>query len=235
MMNTKKLILGIFLLISFAVVLILIFMPIFGDGKNGLQFADDFFNSLSKGSSNYMDDMRKLSQRFVGTPFAVEINMDTANQAKRTEVLFNQAGAQVGVTDTKLKISGDLGKVLLKSVDDSDLLFHNQGEKLQATYNFGGREVVRTWWESLSKVDAALTKQKAFKHAKAISDVQARAIEPAYNFYGIIPMNVSDRAGMLIFMLVFYVAYTLWFGYGIFELFEGMGLGMGKPHAKKEV
>jgi len=234
-MNTKKLLLGIFLLISFTVVLILIFMPIFGDGKNGLQFSDDFFNSLSKGSSDYMDDMRKLSQGFMGAPFAAEITLDSPEQAKKTGTLFSEAGAQVEAVGPKLKINGDLGKVLLKSVDDAELLFNNQGEKLNAAYNFGGREVIRTWWESLTKVEAALSKQKAFKQAKAISDVQTRALEPAYNFYGITATSVSDRAGMLTFMLVFYVVYTLWFGYGIFELFEGFGLGMGRPLTKKEV
>ena len=234
-MNTKKLTLGIFLLISFAVILFLIFMPIFGGGKNGLEFADNFFNSLAKGSSNFMDDMRKLSQPFVGTPFTAEINMDTPEQAKRTETLFSQAGAQVEVAGSKLKISGDLGKVLLKAVDDSEILFNNQGEKLQAAYNFGGREVLRTWWQSLNRVGAALTKQKAFSQARAISEVQKRALEPGYNFYGIIPERVSDNIVLLTFMLVFYVLYTLWFGYGIFEVFEGIGLGMGKSMAKKEV
>ena len=48
MINTKKLTLGFFLLASFAVVLFIIFMPIFGNGRNGLQFADDFFNSLAR-------------------------------------------------------------------------------------------------------------------------------------------------------------------------------------------
>lgn len=234
-MNTKKLLLGTFLLISFFVVLILIFMPIFPGGKNGLEFSDDFFNSLSKGSSNYMDDMRQLSQNFVGVPFTAEIDMDTPERAEKTGLLFKEAGAQVEIADSKLKISGGLGKVLLKSVNDAELLFHNQGEKLQAAYNFGGREVIRTWWESLGKVEGALTKQKEFKKAKAITDVQQRALEPAYNFYGVIPTSVSDRAGLLTFMLVFYVIYTLWFGYGIFELFEGFGLGMSKSHAKKEV
>ena len=234
-MKAKKLATGLILLISFLVILFLIFMPIFGEGRNGLAYSDDFFNSLSKGSSNYMDDMRQLSQGFVGTPFTAQIDMDIPSVAKRTEALFSQAGAQVEVAGSKLKINGDLGKVLLKSVDDADLLFNNQGEKLQAVYNFGGKEVVKTWWESLTRVDAALTKQKAFKQAKAISTVQARSIEPAYNFYGITATSVSDRAGMLVFMLVFYVVYTLWFGYGIFELFEGFGLGMGKPLAKKEV
>jgi hypothetical protein len=219
-MNTKKLLLGIFLLVSFAVVLILIFMPIFGDGKNGLQFSDNFFNSLAKGSSNYMEDMRQLAQAIVGIPFAVEINMDTTERAKRTEVLFSQAGCQVEVSGSKLKISGGLGKVLLKSVADAEVLFNNQGEKLQAAYNIVG---------------AALTKQKAFKEARAIDEIQRRALEPGYNFYGIIPAKVSDNVVLLTFMLIFYVLYTLWFGYGIFEMFEGFGMGMGKSLTKKEV
>ena len=234
-MNTKKLLLGIFLLISFFVVLILIFMPIFPGGKNGLEFSDDFFNSLSKGSSNYMDNMRQLSQNFVGVPFTAQIDMDTPQQAEKTALLFREAGAQVAMEGSKLNLSGGLGKVLLQSVNDAELLFNNQGEKLQATYNFGGREVIRAWWESLGKVEGVLTKQKEFKKAKTITEIQQRALEPAYNFYGITPTSVRDRAGLLTFMLVFYVIYTLWFGYGIFELFEGFGLGMGKPHAKKEV
>lgn len=234
-MSTRKLLLGLFLLISFAVVLFLIFMPIFGGGRNGLEFSDDFFNSLAKGSSNYMDDMRKMSQPFVGTSFAVEIDLGEAEKIQRAKTLFTQAGAQVEAAGSKLKINGDLGKVFLKAVDDADLLFNNQGEKLQARYNFNGREVVRTWWQSLNNVSEALTKQKAFKQAKAVTEIQKRALEPGYNFYGIVPKRVRDYAGMLTFMLVFYVAYTLWYGYGIFELFEGFGLGMAKAASKKEV
>jgi hypothetical protein len=34
--------------------------------------------------------------------------------------------------------------------------------------------------------------------------------------------------------LIFYVVYTLWYGFAIFELFEGIGLTM-KKSAKQEV
>jgi hypothetical protein len=234
-MNTKKLTLGIFLLVSFGVVLFIIFMPIFGNGRNGLQFSDDFFNSLAKGSSNYMGEMREVAQSVAGTPFAVEINMDTPDQAQKTEKLFTHAGATVEVNGSKLKISGGLGKVLVLAVNDAELMFNREREKLQATYGFAGRDVVKLWWTSLKKVADALTKQKAFKQARVIAEIQERALEPGYNFYGITPAKVSDNTGMLIFMLVFYVVYTLWFGYGIFEVFEGFGLGTGKPVAKKEV
>ncbi|MGW8161257.1 MAG: hypothetical protein ACWGN1_03330 [Desulfobulbales bacterium] len=234
-MNTKKLLLGIFLLISFFVVLFLIFMPIFPGGRNGLEFSDDFFNSLSKGSSNYMADMRKLSQPLVGVSFNAEINLDTPKEAEKTGLLFSAAGAQVNAADSVLKINGDLGKVLLAAIDDSEAMFHNQPEKLRTRYNYDAKEALKNWWVAFDKLDAALKKQKRFKEAKVVVEVQQRAIEPGYNFFGIKPTNVSDRAGLLTFMLVFYVVYTLWFGYGIFELFEGFGLGMGKPHAKKEV
>jgi hypothetical protein len=234
-MKTKKLLLGVFLLISFAVVLILIFMPIFGGGRNGLEYSDDFFNSLAKGSSNYMDDMRQLSKNFVGVPFTADIDMDTPERAQQTGLLFSQAGAQVTTSGSVLNISGGLGKVLLKSVNDAEAMFYNQGEKLQAQYNYSAKDALRNWWLAFDKLDAALKKQKRFKEAKAIVEVQQRALEPGYNFFGINPTSVSDQAGLLTFMLVFYVLYTLWFGYGIFEMFEGFGLGMGKPHTKKEV
>jgi hypothetical protein len=234
-MNTKKLLLGIFLLLSFAVVLLIIFMPIFGNGRNGLQFSDDFFNSLAKGSSNFMENMRhEVAQPQAGAAFAVDISLDNPEQAKMAEALFTKAGAQVEAAGQKLKISGDLGKVLLQVISDSEVAFNNQGEKLQAAYNFSARDALRTWWFSLKKVADALTKQKAFKQARAINEIQERALEPAFNFSGIAPKKVSENIALLTFMLVFYVIYTLWYGYGIFMVCEGIGLGMVKG-AKKEV
>ena len=94
---------------------------------------------------------------------------------------------------------------------------------------------LKTWWLSFDKLNTALKKQKKFKEAKVIGEVQKRALEPGYNFFGVIPSSVGDYAGLLIFMLVFYVVYTLWYGYGIFEVFEGVGLGMGKAAHKEEV
>ena len=233
-MNTKKLLQGTFLLISFFVVLVIIFLPVFPGGKNGLEFSDNFFNSLAKGSSNFMDNMREVAKHVTGTSFNVEISLDNADQAQKAEALFTKAGAQVEVADKKLKISGDLGKVLAQTVNDSEVTFNNQGEKLQALYNFSAKDTLRTWWFSLKKVADALTKQKAFKEARAISEVQERAIEPAFNFYGITPEKVSENALLLIFMLVFYVIYTLWYGYAIYMICEGLGLGMVKA-AKAEV
>ncbi|MGO9621556.1 MAG: hypothetical protein ACLPT6_09145 [Desulfobaccales bacterium] len=233
-MKPKKLVIGTILLVIFAVILFLIFMPIFGDGQNGLAYSDNFFNSLAKGSSNHIGDMRKLAQTMVGTSFAAEIKMTDPAQAKETEALYGQAGAQAEVTGPNLKISGDLGKVLLQAVDDSDLLFNEQGAKLEAQYHYGAKKVLKNWWYSLNKVSAAMTKQKKFNLAKMIAQVQTRALEPGYNFAGIAPYQVSDKAFLLGVMLVFYIFYTLFYGFGIYVLFEGLGLQMEKA-AKEEV
>jgi hypothetical protein len=233
-MKSTKLTIGIILLAVFAVILFLIFMPIFGGGQNGLAYSDNFFNSLAKGSSNYFASMRKLAQTMVGTPFSAEIKMTDPAQAKETETLYRQAGAQSEVAGPNLKISGDLGKVLLQAVDDADVLFNEQGGKLEAQYHYDPKKVLKNWWYSFNKLAAAMTKQKKFNLVKAITEVQARALEPGYNFAGIAPYKVSDKAVLLGVMLVFYVFYTLFYGFGIYELFAGLGLHMEKA-TKEEV
>jgi hypothetical protein len=234
-MKRTSLGLGIILLACFALVLFLIFMPIFGNGQNGLAYSDEFFNALAKGSSNHMASMRKLSQGMVGTPFAAEIKMASPQQAQATRILYTQAGAEAAVTGAALKISGDLGKVLLNAVADADLLFNEQGENLANRYHYNAKAVLNNWWLSFNKLDAALKKQKNFKQAQVIAEVQKRSLEPAYNFSGIAPSSVGENALLLTLMLGFYVIYTLFYGYGIFEIFEGLGLQMEKSTTKEEV
>jgi hypothetical protein len=73
-----------------------------------------------------------------------------------------------------------------------------------------------------------------FAEASFLADVVKKGVEVGYNFYGIEPQQASAKAGILSFSLVFYVIYTLWWGYGILFLFEGVGMQM-KKGAKKEV
>ena len=62
-----------------------------------------------------------------------------------------------------------------------------------------------------------------------------KAIEASYNFYKVDAKKVKDEAGLMTFLLVFYVAYTMWWGFAIFFIFEGIGLSMKKAKVKKEV
>jgi hypothetical protein len=72
------------------------------------------------------------------------------------------------------------------------------------------------------------------EEASAVALVVSKGIEPSYNFYGITPMRVMDNIPLVAGFFLFYVVYTLWYGFAIFELFEGIGLTMQKI-AKQEV
>jgi hypothetical protein len=65
-----------------------------------------------------------------------------------------------------------------------------------------------------------------FKEAKVIALAKKRAIETSYNYYGVEPQKITDRIGLVIFSLVFYVIYTLWYGYAIMFMCEGWGLSL---------
>jgi hypothetical protein len=94
------------------------------------------------------------------------------------------------------------------------LLMTNKDEAKQAALLFT---------KSNAMVDD-LKKQKKFKEAHVIELVKKKAVETSYNYYEIEPQKISDRLGLVIFSLVFYVVYTLWYGFAIMFLFEGWGL-----------
>jgi hypothetical protein len=80
----------------------------------------------------------------------------------------------------------------------------------------------------LTKIDKALQLSKDFENAKMINEVNKKVVEPAYNFYGIQAQKVTDRLGMMSALLVFYVGYTIWWGYARFHMFEGLGITVNK-------
>jgi hypothetical protein len=238
--HKKHFALGIVLSISFIVVLVLIFSPIFpktpeGKPQNGLEYADEMFNKLSKGSSYFIPKMTKATEEFIGKTFSVGIEMGKPEDAEKVAKLFTTAGATANVEGTKLKIEGDLGKTLQTVLKDADAMYHNEGEKVSGLYGYDEKKVMKDWWKALGKMDEAFKKEKKVAEAKIVSDVMKKAVEAGYNYYGIEPVKVKDKLGLMVFLLVFYVAYTMWWGFAIFYIFEGIGLSMKKAKVKKEV
>jgi len=77
------------------------------------------------------------------------------------------------------------------------------------------------------ELEKELQKQKKFNEAKVVALVVKKALETSYNYYRIDPQKIGDRWGIVFFALVFYVFYTLWYGFGIMFMFEGWGLELG--------
>ena len=120
--HAKTFNMGMLLALSFLVVLFLIFQPLF-NGKNGLEFSDDLFNKLSKGSSYFIPEVLKSSEKLVGTNFSVNIKLDKPEQAESAVKLLTGNGAQAVAKDTGLTISGDLGQLLGGILRDSEEMY----------------------------------------------------------------------------------------------------------------
>ena len=219
----KEFTLGLVLLIAFFVVLFLFFSPIF-KGQNGLDYLDSLYNSISKGSAYYIPKLRDEAKGFNGNNVELSFAMANPIQAQQTSQLFMRAGAMVNVTDAKLRVTGDLGKILENCLVDSDAMYQNDGNAITGKYGYGERQALYNWWQSFKGVEKNLNEQKKFKEAKAIANISKKGIEASYNFYKIEPQSIMDRLGVVIFSLVFYVIYTLWYGFAIMFMFEGWGM-----------
>jgi hypothetical protein len=232
--NKKTFSMGLLMAISFLVVLFLIVAPIY-DGKNGLNFSDNLFNKLAKGSSYFIPKIQKSVEGFAGKSFSVTVKLDKAEQVDPATKMLLATGVQVATKGAEITISGDLGQFAGRIVKDSDAMYHNKGSEIATAYGMNEREVMKLWWSILSKADKQLKKDKKIEEAKLVSEVNKKTVEPAYNFYEIDAQKVIDKAGLMTSLLVFYVIYTMWWGYAIFYMFDGIGLSMKKAKVKKEV
>ncbi len=214
---------GVGMMAVFAVLLIIIFSPVFA-GQNGLDYLDSLYNSISKGSADYIPKVKKEAGKFMGKSVSVTLVMAEEERARQTAPLLMKGGALVNVSGTELKVSGDLGKILDNCLADAALMYKNEGEKLSAKYGYEERRVLLNWWVALNHMESDLKHQKKFKEAKVVSLVVTKAVELGYNYYKVDPQKIGKKIGIVIFSLVFYVVYTMWYGFAIMFMFEGWGL-----------
>lgn len=221
--NKKKFILGSVMMIAFVAVLLAMFIPIYG-GRNGLQYMDELYNSISKGSAYYIPKVAEETKVLDGKAFELTLAMASAEEADQTAKLLNGAGALVNVSDTEIKVSGDLGKIMAACLADADAMYYNKGEVLQSKYGYDARQALFNWYQVNRVMEKTMTKEKMFDEAEAVMKVREKAVETAYNYFGIEGRKISSQMGIVIFSLIFYVIYTVWYGFGIMFLFEGIGM-----------
>jgi len=216
---------GVAMMAAFAVVLVAMFLPVF-DGRNALDYMDSLFNSVSKGSAYYVADLRAEAEGQRGNAVAVTLAVASEAQGGRMAELFRAGGATVQVGEAELRVSGDLGGILGRCLQDSDEMFANAGVGVRDRYGYEERRVLFDWWTALEAMDEDLKRQSRFAEAAFVVKVKEKAVECAYNYYGIEPWKVSDKLGVMLLSLVFYVLYTVWYGYAIIFMLEGWGLNL---------
>jgi len=233
--NKKMFFIGAFLALTFIGVLALIFSPVFGNGMNGLTYADDMFNKLSKGSSYFIPKVAKSNEKFTSTNLAVTVKLEKPEQNEDTTKMLTAAGAVVKKEGPSLQISGNLGALMSRILQDADDMYKNDGKRVADRYGVDEKAAMTSWWNVLKVMDKELKKQGKIEDSKIVSDVMKKAVEPAYNYYKIEAQQVADKAGIMTGLLDFYVVYTMWWGFAIFYMFDGIGLTMKKAKVKKEV
>jgi len=214
---------GAFMLLAFAAVLAFIFSPIY-HGKNGLCFLDNMFNSMSKGSAYYIPVVKTEAAKLNGKTVRLTLEMDKAARVKPAALVLGQANARVTTSGKVITLTADLGTVLDACLKDADTMYHNNGNAIRQKYQTDERVILYNWYQLLTHMEKELTKQKLFKEAKIVAQVNHKAVETAYNYYKVEAKSVKASAAMLVFALAFYVIYTLWYGFGIMFVFEGLGM-----------
>ena len=136
--NTTKLGIGITLLVSFIIVLVIFFMPVF-EGKNGLDYLDNLYNSISKGSAYYIPKVEHLVEDHGSEVVTLNLKMADAAVARAVEPLFAKTGVTTSVEANNLMVNGDLKTIFSACLVDADAAYHNRGEELEQKYGTSAR------------------------------------------------------------------------------------------------
>ena len=237
--NKKAFSKGMILLVTFTALFAVIVSPMFKDekGKNitGLEYADAMFNSLSKGSSYFIPAVRERAKGEMGKMVEVTVPVKSAERGKLMVTVLQKAGMAATITEGRLTYKGDLGVMLEAAIVDSDYMYHNNGQAVSLRYdNASPTAVMAAWWHVMSPSIKALQRQSKVAEASVVDNVMRRAVETGNNFYTVPATKVMDHLFLMAGLLIFYVVYTLWYGFAIFELFDGVGLTMSKSKVKQE-
>lgn len=221
--NKKEFNMGLGLFAGFWVVFYVLMSPVFA-GKNLLDYMDNLYNTISKKSSYYIPKVAKGMESYKGQQVSFSIKVKGKEQTTRLTKMFQAGGATATPDGDKLKVSGDLGAIIANILADSEAMFNNEGKAIASKYGSNEKAVLYDWWNAVSDAEKEMNKASKFKEGKILHDTLTKAIEPAYNYYGIPAVPIKDKWGTVVISLAGYVFYTLWFGFSILFMFEGWGL-----------
>ena len=233
--HQKTMNIGLVLGVTFFGILALIFSPVFGEGRNGLEYSDALFNKLAKGSSYFIPKLTGDLKGVEKEELSVSVKMENAEQAAMAAKIFARVTPDTNSQGAVLSIRGNLSKLLGAVLEDSNSMYFNKGDEVREKYGIDEKEVLSTWWGALNRAVKDLQKSRNTAQSNIILEVMKKGIEPAYNFYKIEPESISEKAFTATSLLVFYIVYTLWWGFAIFYLFDGFGLSMKKARVKQEI
>lgn len=229
--NKRPFYTGLVMALGFTVVMVVMFLPVVGS-RTPLEAADDLFNSVAKQSSYYVPELREHAQKYRAAPIDMRLTLPDPEAATQAATVLKADGAEASASGAVLTLKGNLGPLLAKTLDDTEAAFNNS-KQVASGPGLGAKEVMYARWSTLKQIYKQLRAKSEFEKASAVEEVTSKGVEVAYNFYGIVPRAASANVGILSLALVFYLIYTMWWGYAIMWLCDGIGLQM-KASGKRE-
>lgn len=223
---------GLVMAAGFVATLVIMFLPLFG-GHNAFQAADRFFNSVAKHSGYHIPALRRELPATQGHTLTASVALASTAEAERAAAVLTAAGVTSHASGVTLRVEGDLSAILGRAVDAADATFGVSGSMTAAAAGTAAREELFAWWQALHALARHLTDAGRFEEARVLDEVIRKGIEVSYNFYGIEPRAAGENAGVMALALALYLLYTLWWGYAILWLSDGLGLEM-KASVKHE-
>ncbi len=214
---------GLALMVGFWVVFALLLSPLYA-GKNMLDYMDSLYNSISKNSAYYVPEITKKAEKLQGTSFSTKIKPEGKDASPRVAAMLRAAGATVEEGAGELTVNGDLGVLLGAAMQDTETVYKNDGPAIQSKYGVEAKQVMFDWWNTFSAMEKDFTKHEKFADATTLNKAKTKAVETAYNYYGIEAQSIKEKAVIVVASLAGYVIYTMWFGFAILFMFEGWGL-----------
>jgi hypothetical protein len=216
--------LGVAGLLTFSAVLSISVMPFRGH-SNAMAWADDFFNQLAKSSANYIEDGRKKAEKFKGQ----EVNYgmmprEFADKAKMAKLVEIHGFSMESLADMRIRIKGDLGTLALEAINEASLSYENKTSEIEKEYGFKSTEVIYCWWLIFDGLTRRYTQDNMGAEANFTKLITTKILEPAYNFRDTEAKNIKDSVLPVTLLLLAYVAFTLWYGFSILLIFEGLGI-----------
>lgn len=231
---------GLILILSFAVLFWVMMLPLFHDSEGNrltsLQYADTVFNELSKGSSWFVPEVLDAIKPMDSTTVNLSLKFARPELVPAALLELNRAGiTDVKEHDGTISFSGNLGAILRSATEDAAKLYNNDGKAVSALYEgLPPLQISEAWWYLLNPCEKVLQKQGELAAARAVAEVVKKAVEPGNNFYGLPTARVSENILLVCGMLAFYVLYAIWYGFAIYNLFDGFGL-LGANKAEENV
>jgi hypothetical protein len=233
--NKKKFSIGLIGFIIFFIPLSFWIFPVVNH-RPGLEWADDLFNQLAKNSAYYIPLVLKKAEKFRGVNVDLSIDPRWPGADKLVAKIVNANGISASIIgDGRVRIRGNLEMLSVAASTDADLLFKGKEEVLRKKYGLGGKEVIYYWWTAFDDLIRRYVQLNRHSEADFTKFMTTRILEPSYNFAGIKPKSISENICIVLFLLLFYIFYTVWYGLSIMYLFEGFGIEATKAVEKKEI